>query len=143
MIRVLVLLALVLSCGAYVHPSPTPGLKHRVDLSGPKKHEEALRRLVQSEVARHFGKDVSAVETRVWWVEGRLLYKGGSYGGLTYSCGEIYVKDIGDLCYSSYAHELLHCYHYEVEGVRDVEHESKKWWSLVEPLKIQCIKNGW
>lgn len=143
MIRVLVLFALVLSCGAYVPPAPTPGLKHLVNLGGPKKHENALRGLVQQEVARRFGKDVSAVETRVWWVEGKLMYKGGSYGGLTYSCEEIYVKDIGDLCYSSYVHELIHCYRSKVTGTRDINHADKKWWDLVEPLRSECISRGW
>jgi hypothetical protein len=126
-----------------VHPDPTPGLKHAVDLSGSKKHEDALRALVQQRVAERFGKDVSSVETKVWWVEGELRYKGGKYGGLTYGCGEIYVRDTGDLCYSSYIHELLHCYHSEVEGWRDFKHVDKKWWSLVKPLKAECIRRGW
>lgn len=143
MIRILAVLALVLSCGAYVHPEPTPGLKHAVDLSGPKKNENALRALVQQRVTESFGKDVSAVETTVWWVEGRLMYKGANYGGLTYKCDEIYVKDTGDLCYSSYVHELLHCYHSVVEGWRDMKHANKKWWDMVEPLKNECISKGW
>lgn len=142
-LRTLVI-AILFSCGASVvqAPEPTPGLRYTVDLGELKKHENALRELVQHRVAERFG-DVSGVETTVWWVQGRLRYLGKNYGGLCFKCTEIYVLDTGDLCNSSYIHELIHCYHTQIEGWRDFKHVNKKWWDLVEPLKKECRERGW
>jgi hypothetical protein len=137
-------LTIIVSCSAAVvlAPEPSPGLRYAVYLGEPRAHEDGLRRLVQQRVAEVHG-DVSSVETTVWWVEGGLKHLGENYGGLCFGCSEIYVLDTGDLCYSSYIHELIHCYHATIEGWRDFKHESKKWWDLVDPLKQECARRGW
>lgn len=112
-----------------------------------KPDEAKLLKLVKDVVSVRFGKDVDNVKMKLWWIEYPPPPFGGKtyYGGLCFSCEEMYVTDYGkwSLCESSYIHEAIHCLQGVVTGDTDPDHERKEWWELVEPITQICRERGW